>query len=112
VTIFQGFFTSDTVVRTFTTGGIIFQIDASIKGYFGSVGHPGEGALVFESIPVNINNVFCRNPGPQKGGAFCNTRIAGGFLEMVVTPEPSTLGLLGTGILGIAGAVRKKILAR
>ena len=106
VTIFQGVFTSDTVVRTFTSGGNIFQIDASIKGVGAYLGE--QGALVLESTPVSQNNVFCRNPGPKKGGAFCNTGIAGGFLEIVVTPEPGTLGLLGTGLLGIAAVVRKR----
>jgi PEP-CTERM motif len=28
----------------------------------------------------------------------------------VVTPEPSTLALFGTGILGLAGAARRKFL--
>jgi PEP-CTERM motif-containing protein len=44
--------------------------------------------------------------------------VAGGFQftsdglvsgDTVVTPEPGTLGLLGTGLLGLAGMVRRKI---
>jgi hypothetical protein len=110
VTIFQGVFTSDTVVKNVTLGAIVYQIDATIS----EVGHPRTLAfLVFESTPINMNNVFCRNPGAQNGGAFCNTGIAGGFLEILIpTPEPGTLGLIGTGILGIFGVVRKKLTLR
>jgi len=110
VTVFQGIFTSDTVVRTGGPVGIVFQIAATIT----EVGHPATTALLlFESTPINQNNVFCRNPGAKNGGAFCHTGISGGFLELLVpVPEPGTLGLLGTGILGIFGIVRRKILAR
>ena len=66
VTIFQGVFTSETVVRTSAFGSNIFQIDATIRGYFGSIGNPGQGLLVFESTPINVGNAFCRNPGPKK----------------------------------------------
>jgi hypothetical protein len=36
---------------------------------------------------------------------------AGGLVsgDSIVTPEPGTLGLLGTGLVGLAGIVRRKL---
>lgn len=38
--------------------------------------------------------------------------IAEGFGGMLATPEPGTLGLLGSGILGLCGVLRRRLLAR
>ena len=37
-----------------------------------------------------------------------NAKVSG---DTIVTPEPGTLGLLGTGLVGIAGLVRRKFKA-
>jgi PEP-CTERM motif len=54
---------------------------------------------------------------------LCNGQDSGGFIEvngaavlfqtgsLTPTPEPSTLALFGTGILGLAGVARRKFLA-
>jgi len=45
-------------------------------------------------------------------GTFQQVISAGGLVtsgDTVVTPEPGTLGLLGTGLVGLAGIVRRKM---
>ena len=44
------------------------------------------------------------------GKGFFNgsTKISSGDTNIVTVPEPGTLGLLGTGLIGLAGVLRKK----
>jgi PEP-CTERM motif len=49
---------------------------------------------------------------PTYAGGFGHTYLkdTGGTTDLIVaTPEPGTLGLMGTGLLGIAFAVRRKM---
>lgn len=45
------------------------------------------------------------------GKGFFNgsTNISSGDTNIVVVPEPGTLGLLGTGLIGLAGALHRKL---
>jgi len=47
------------------------------------------------------------------GKGFFNgtTQISSGDTNIVTVPEPGTLGLLGTGLIGLAGVLRKKLKA-
>ena len=64
---------------------------------------------------INLNNVFALNfallSGP-KGGSIGNTVSEFDSISLSKNspvPEPNSLALFGTGILGIAGAIRLKL---
>jgi hypothetical protein len=44
-----------------------------------------------------------------KNGFMGSVSLGSGNTVFTVTPEPGTLGLLGTGLVGLAGIVRKKL---
>ena len=52
--------------------------------------------------------MYALNGSPVIGGFQVS---AGGFVsgDTIVTPEPGTLGLLGTGLVGLAGVIRRKV---
>ena len=50
--------------------------------------------------------------GPTKSGAFNGSiNVASGDSFISTVPEPGTLGLMGTGLIGLAGLVRRKLKA-
>jgi hypothetical protein len=58
------------------------------------------------TLPGNFNISFMANGVPP--GAFSSTQVLSGDVVNTV-PEPGTLALLGTGLLSIAGLVRRKL---
>jgi len=60
----------------------------------------------FKTTGVSIQLVIDSGKGPFDG----STTVGSGD-STVVVPEPGSLGLLGTGLIGIAGVVRRKLKA-
>lgn len=69
----------------------------------------------FSSGTVTVTGNVTNIQGITTGGSTVATTInlgrSGiiGSSDTIVTPEPGTLGLLGTGLVGLAGIVRRKL---
>jgi hypothetical protein len=97
---------STTVTQYTFTGGSISIWNSSSDLLFSS---SFSGTLTVTSGPTGINYSLSYAPGGVLAGGF--QVAAGGVIsgDTIVTPEPGTLGLLGTGLVGLAGLVRRKL---
>jgi PEP-CTERM motif len=98
-TIFSGMFTGPVqwIELTAADGSHNYTLTGAISGTWTATGATVIGATT--QITVNMGKVF------MDGG---KVDISSGNTNIVV-PEPGTLGLLGTGLLGVAGLVRRKL---
>lgn len=90
-------FTGGTLSITNSTGHTLFA------GTFTGVGTVmSAGGFTF------INATVMTTAGTTQNVQF---KLGGGTIsgDTIVTPEPGTLGLLGTGLIGLAGIVRRKL---
>lgn len=60
------------------------------------------------TAPVFINGIYALNAAPELGYTDSGTVTISGALDVAVTPEPSSLVLLGTGLVGMAGLARRR----
>jgi hypothetical protein len=99
--IYHGVFTSENVITNHVNGQVEFQITGVLKGSLTAFPHstPVFGFLVLETNAITFSSC-------EEG--TCTIGVPGGFLNLTQTPEPGTIGLLGTGFLGIIATVRKK----
>jgi len=96
--IFQGTFSGAVQWQLFTLSNGTH--DYTLTG-------PLTGTLIVGNQTIQVNGLTVQltiNTGKDYFNGW--TSIASGNTNLVVSPEPGTLGLLGTGLVGIAGLVR------
>jgi hypothetical protein len=96
--IFNGTFTG--LVTLVSEGNGIYQISGPVAGILTFANGDTEKLKGFTS------QLYLAT-GTIAAGTFCSQFGSGDTI--LATPEPGTLGLLGTGLLGLAGVVRKKL---
>lgn len=77
-------------------GAWTYVLKGTVSGMLNN-GSPAQGATVQFTFDVSKGQPFSKSVRLNQG------------LTTVTVPEPGTLGLLGTGLLGLAGLVRRKI---
>jgi len=99
-TIFNGSFSGPVTwtLITLANGTHNYTLTGSISGTWYN-GSTVNGATV--QLTINTGKGFFNG----------STNISSGDTNIVTVPEPGTLGLLGTGLIGLAGALHRKLKA-
>lgn len=106
----SGSFASDNAASVFLSGGTIIGSDALGAN---SVSNSYTTATAFSALglgPGTYTLTFDLTNGPGTGSDPSGLLV--GANTVTATPEPSSLALLGTSILGAAGIARRKLFSR
>jgi hypothetical protein len=80
----------------------LFMFLCIVVLFFGIAGCPGDDAQFTSSTPSVVKKISNDNPGGSE------TLPVGENTEGSTVPEPTTLALLGAGLIGLVGFGRKK----
>ncbi len=100
--LFTGTFTGTTAWTTTGTVGVDSSVYYNLSGAISGTWYNGK-TVSGSTFQMTVN--------AGKDGFMGSVAVASGDTNITTTPEPGTLGLLGTGLVGLAGIVRKKLKA-
>jgi len=103
--IFSGTFSGPVTwtLITLSNGTHNYTLTGALTGTW-FTGQAVQGATV--QLTVNTGKGFFNGSTTLSSG---DTNITGNGLRMIVTPEPASISLLGTGLISLAGILRRKL---
>jgi|SRR5580700_1879718 hypothetical protein len=97
-TVFTGTFTGNvtlTLIKSGPAGENTYEIQGTLSGLMN--GQKATGITIQDYVFTGVN------------GWMGSSQLGSGDTFLTPVPEPGTLGLLGTGLVGLAGVLRKKL---